>query len=65
MKYLLKYNKLMIDFEKMESIFHKERDEMLARIYDLELQNKEYRKILTSKNKRIRELKEIVKGAKK
>lgn len=65
MKYFLKYNKLKLDVQILRNTFEKELEEKLLKINDLELEQKEYRKKLTAKNKHIRELKEIIKGGQK
>lgn len=61
MKWLLKYNSLKLEKEEQEKAFQNEIKRLLIENENLKLENKEYRKKLTAKNKHIRELKEIKK----
>jgi Pyruvate/2-oxoacid:ferredoxin oxidoreductase gamma subunit len=63
-KWFLKYNSLKLEKEEVEKAFQDEIKRLLIENQNLKASEKEYRNKLTMKNKRIRELKEILRGGK-
>ena len=63
-KWLLKYNSLKLEKEEVENALQDEIKRLLIENQNLKASEKEYRNKLTMKNKKIRELKEIVGGDK-
>lgn len=59
-KWFLKYNSLKLEKEEVEKAFQDEIKRLLIENQNLKASEKEYRNKLTMKNKKIRELKEIV-----
>lgn len=61
-KWFLKYNSLKLEKEEIEKAFQDEIKRLLIENQNLKASEKEYRNKLTMKNKKIRELKEILGG---
>lgn len=61
-KWFLKYNSLKLEKEEVEKAFQDEIKRLLIENQNLKASEKEYRNKLTMKNKKIRELKEILGG---
>lgn len=61
-KWFLKYNSLKLEKEEVEKAFQDEIKRLLIENQNLKASEKEYRNKLTMKNKKIRELKEIIGG---
>lgn len=59
-KWFLKYNSLRLEKEEVEKALQDEIKRLLIENQNLKASEKEYRNKLTMKNKKIRELKEIV-----
>ena len=61
-KWFLKYNSLKLEKEEVEKSLQDEIKRLLIENQNLKASEKEYRNKLTMKNKKIRELKEILGG---